>query len=65
MYHMVADRQAALIICYVRGTNVRQVGDFDLTEDPIQLMRDFFAREIDRAVSAGVTRIFIDPGLGF
>lgn len=65
MYHMVADRQAALIICHVRGPNVRQVGDFDLSVDPIQMMRDFFAREIDRAVAAGVTRILIDPGLGF
>ena len=65
MYHMVADRQAALIICYVRGPNVRQVGDFDLSVDPIQTMCDFFAREIDRAVAGGVTRIFIDPGLGF
>jgi dihydropteroate synthase len=65
MYHMVADRQAALIICYVQGTNVREVGDFDLNLDPLQTMREFFGREIDRAVSAGVTRIFIDPGLGF
>ena len=42
MYHMVADHQAALIICYVQGTNVREVGDFDFSSDPIEKMREFF-----------------------
>jgi dihydropteroate synthase len=65
LYRMVADSQAALIICFVQGSNVREVGDLDLSGDPIPMMREFFARQIDRAVAAGVTRLFIDPGLGF
>jgi dihydropteroate synthase len=65
LYRMVADSNAALIICFVQGSNVREVGDLDLSGDPVPMMREFFARQIDRAVAAGVTRLFIDPGLGF
>ena len=65
MYELVAAHNAAVIICYVQGANVREVGDFDFSADPMAMMRDYFARQIDLAASAGVTRILIDPGLGF
>jgi len=64
-YSIVAEHQAAVILCYVQGPNVREVGDFDLQADPIPMMYEYFAREIERANKAGVERIFIDPGLGF
>jgi dihydropteroate synthase len=65
MFRMVADHDAAVIICYVQGENVREVADFDFTRDPIEMMREFFERAIERAAANGVSRIFIDPGLGF
>jgi dihydropteroate synthase len=65
MYRLVADHNAAVIICFVQGANVREVGDFDLNADPIALMHEYFAREIELATRLGVRRIFIDPGLGF
>jgi len=65
LYRMVADHEAAVIICYVQGPNVREVGDFQLHEDPIPMMYDYFARELEQATRSGVTRLFIDPGLGF
>ena len=65
MFRMAAAHEAAVIICYVQGANVREVGDFDFSADPIHLMREYFARQIDLATRAGVTRIFIDPGMGF
>ncbi len=65
MYRMVADHGAAVIICYVQGANVREVGDFDFTADPIAMMRDYFAHQVDLATCNGVQKIFIDPGLGF
>ena len=65
IFKMVAAHDAAVIICYVAGRNVREVGDFDLTADPIPMLRDFFARQIELAQSCGVEKIFIDPGLGF
>ena len=65
IYRMVAAHSAAVIICYVQGANVREVGDFNFADDPVNLMKDQFAREIDRARKAGVEKILIDPGLGF
>ena len=65
IYRLVAAHQAGVIICYVPGANVREVGDFDLSRDPVPMMREYFSRQIDLAIRAGVTRIFIDPGLGF
>jgi dihydropteroate synthase len=64
-YRMVADHEAAVIICYVQGRHVREVGDFDFQADPVALMQDYFAREIETATHNGVERIFIDPGMGF
>jgi dihydropteroate synthase len=65
LYRMVAAHDAAVIICYVQGRNVREVGDFDFGADPIALMHDYFARQIEIAVRNGVEKILIDPGLGF
>jgi dihydropteroate synthase len=65
MYRMVADHEAAVIICYVQGKNVREVAEFEFGQDLINAMSDYFDREIDLATKNGVSRIFIDPGLGF
>ena len=65
IYRIVAANDAAVIICYVEGSNVRAVGDFDLSGDPVARMRDYFARQIELATQNGVRKIFIDPGLGF
>ncbi len=65
MFTMAAAHDAAVILCYVQGKNVREVGDFDFSADPVVMMEEFFARQIETATSHGVDRIFIDPGLGF
>jgi dihydropteroate synthase len=65
IFKMVAAHDAAVIICYVAGKNVRAVGDFDLAADPVPMLREFFARQIETAQRCGVEKIFIDPGLGF
>ncbi len=65
LFRMVAAHDAAVIICYVQGKNVREVGEFDFTADPIEMMRDYFARQSEIAQRNGVEKIFIDPGLGF
>jgi dihydropteroate synthase len=65
LFRMVAANDAAVIICYIQGKNVREVGDFDLNADPIPMMHDYFARQIEIAQRSGVGKIFIDPGLGF
>ena len=65
LYRQVAAHDAAVIICYVQGKNVREVGDFDFGADPVEKMREHFARQIEIAQRHGVEKIFIDPGLGF
>jgi len=65
LFRMVAAHDAAVIICYVQGKNVREVGDFDLSADPIEMMREYFARQIEMAQRNGVEKIILDPGLGF
>ena len=65
LFRLVAAHDAAVIICYVQGNNVREVGDFDFTTDPIAMLYEYFARQIEIAQKNGVERIFLDPGLGF
>jgi dihydropteroate synthase len=65
IFKMAAAHEAAVIICYVAGRNVREVGDFDLSADPIPMMRDYFSRHIEIAQRGGLEKIFLDPGLGF
>jgi dihydropteroate synthase len=64
-FRVVAAHDAAVILCYVQGKNVREVGEFDFSADPIAMMRDHFARQIELATRLGVKKIFVDPGLGF
>ncbi len=65
IFKMVAAHDAAVIICYVAGKNVREVGNFDLSADPVPMLAEFFSRQIDLAQKCGVEKIFLDPGLGF
>jgi dihydropteroate synthase len=65
LFRMVADHDAAVIICFVQGKNVREVADFDFSADPVGMMRDYFSNQIETAMRHGVKKIIIDPGLGF
>jgi len=65
MFGMADAHDAAVIICSVQVVNVREVGDFNFSADPITMMYEYFARQIEIATKNGVEKIFIDPGLGF
>ncbi|MFO1487818.1 MAG: dihydropteroate synthase [Verrucomicrobiota bacterium] len=65
LFRMVAANDATVILCYVQGKNVREVGDFDFSSDPVAMMSEHFSRQIEAAQRNGVEKIFIDPGLGF
>jgi dihydropteroate synthase len=65
VYQLVAERQAAVIICYVQGKNVREVGEFKFAADPVGALYEYFARETEVAARSGVEKMIIDPGLGF
>jgi dihydropteroate synthase len=65
IFKLAVAHDAAVIICYVAGKNVREVGDFDLSRDPIPMLSDYFSRQIEIAQRAGAEKILLDPGLGF
>jgi len=65
IYRMAADHDAAVIICFVAGQNVREVSDLDLSDDPVEAMHDYFTRRIELAERCGLKKLIIDPGLGF
>jgi dihydropteroate synthase len=65
-YRLAASYDAAVIICFVAGAeNVRDVADLDIVGDHTAVLYEYFAREVERAAACGVTRMWIDAGLGF
>jgi dihydropteroate synthase len=65
IFREVAGFDAGVIICFVQGAHVREVSDLELGRDPVAALYEFFARQVEAATEAGVTRIWLDPGLGF
>jgi dihydropteroate synthase len=64
-FELAAEFGAAVIVCYVQGRNVREVGDFDFSADAVSLMESYFERQIKVAEKIGLKKVIIDPGLGF
>jgi len=65
IFRMVEENDATVILCFVQGDNVRNVGDFTFDGDTTAMMYEYFAQQIEAATRNGVKKIFIDPGLGF
>jgi dihydropteroate synthase len=62
---LAAAHDATVILCYVRGANVREIADVTLDEDPIPELLDHFGERLEAAGHSGVARVVIDPGMGF
>lgn len=65
VFRLAARFEAAVVLCYVQGTHVRQVGDFSFTGDVTQEQEHYFREYAARAESHWVRRLIVDPGLGF
>lgn len=65
IFRMIADHDAAAIICFVGGDNVREVGDLDVSGDHGRVLHEYFAGRVEMAVACGVRRLWLDPGMGF
>jgi dihydropteroate synthase len=65
MFRLAAAHDAAVILCYVQGSNAREVGDFDFGADTVGMMSEYFSRHIETATRNGVDKLLLDPGLGF
>ncbi len=62
---LAARAGAALVLCYVRGSDVRQVTDVVEGEDALDELLAHFRPRVAAAREAGVENLVIDPGLGF
>lgn len=65
MFDLAAEFGATVILCFVRGANVREITDVDLDADPIPGIMHHFAERVAIARAHGVDNIVIDPGMGF
>lgn len=65
IYRLASQYNATVIICYVRGANVRDVADLDINDDPVPYLLAHFEDRVARARSFGADRLIIDPGMGF
>jgi len=65
MLDLAARYDATVVLCYVRGANVREITNVELEADPLPGIIDHFSDRVAVANARGVDRIVIDPGMGF
>ena len=65
MLRLAAEREAAVIMCFGESTNVREIGDVPLEADPMPALLDHFGPRLEAAYAVGVSKVIIDPGMGF
>lgn len=65
IFRLAAARDALVVLCCVRGSNVREITDVALDVDPIPGLLAYFERRVATARACGVERLVIDPGMGF
>ncbi|MEM7021471.1 MAG: dihydropteroate synthase [Pseudomonadota bacterium] len=65
VYRAVARNQAGVIICYTAGRDARDDVPLPSEEELFKSQIAFFREQLEFALSAGVERLWIDPGFGF
>ncbi|MGD9961161.1 dihydropteroate synthase [Nocardioides sp.] len=65
MFDLAAEFGATVLICFVKGSNVREITSATVDNDPFPEMLEQFTRRLALARARGVERIVIDPGMGF
>lgn len=65
IFELAAEHDATVVLCYVKGSDVREITDVTLDDDPIPDLLEHFALRVESARQCGATRIVIDPGMGF
>ena len=65
IYELAAAHDAAVVMCFVAGANVREVGDVTLDGTPSRDSSTTSPSGSAHARAHGVENLIIDPGLGF
>jgi dihydropteroate synthase len=64
MLRLASEHSAAVLMCYGASANVREHSEAP-TGDPVPALLEHFGPRIERARALGVTKIVVDPGIGF
>ena len=65
LYEAIARHGAGLILCYTPGETARSADALPAADVLIEEQLTFFRQRLELATSAGIERIWIDPGFGF
>ncbi|CUR54766.1 Dihydropteroate synthase [metagenome] len=65
MFDLAAEFGATVVVCYVKGANVREITTATVDDDPFPEMLEQFESRLALARSRGAERLVIDPGMGF
>lgn len=65
MLTVIGEHDATVLMCFGTGANVREQEELPAGEDLAPFLVDHFAERVEHARSLGVTKIVIDPGMGF
>lgn len=65
LYEQIARHDAGLVLCYTPGETARSKDALPPADELIDAQMEFFAERLELATSAGVERIWVDPGFGF
>jgi dihydropteroate synthase len=65
IFALAAKHDVPVILCYVQGETVRDVTQFRFYDDMLTEVGRYFRDLTARAEQLGVSKCFIDPGLGF
>jgi len=65
LFRLVAAHNAAVILCYVQGKNVREVSDFDFSADPFEMMRGILRGRLKSRSAMAWRKSFSIPASSF
>jgi dihydropteroate synthase len=65
IFQLAVHYNVAVILCYVQGETVRDVTALHLQHDMMATISAYFRRALAQAENVGLSKCFIDPGLGF
>lgn len=65
VFDLATKYECGVVLCYVQGNHVRDVGDFNFFDDMVPELLGYFEDLTARARARDLHRCFIDPGLGF
>lgn len=65
VFELVAEFDAAIVLCHIPGADARDIRNPPDDPDPIAALLDHFTRRVATARNHGVRNIVIDPGIGF